>query len=450
MAVEPHRPGTVGLLVGAGALTAAWIAAGSAPGASTATAAEAPALESLRLPNTITGQRGRARLLVGLRSDSAVRLTFQIEDLRRKRLVRTIRESRVRRAGRTYVRIDAVTDRGFQLRAGAYRLRVRARDAQGRLSNELSKNFRLRLKAPRGRFDAYTIPRLTGLRRGLPTQAAGQVVAALAPGGRAVRAGLRKGDVILTLNGRRTATAGAMLAARRGLPANRGVKVRYARRGVVTQAIITPRPDWTRAPDYGPSLTVITRREPKVFAWAFAQVQARIDSGQYAAAAAELARWPKGRRSSAPGRLLQGNLRLALGREKQALSSYNQALAKDGKIAAASFGRGIVLSRQERHRPASAAFKAARAADPRSAPAAAFHAYALLRAGDAAGALEAANRAVGLDRYYPDAYVPRGIALLELGRKKEGMISLRRGLLDTTDGRRADSLIRTYLEPNDP
>ena len=449
MDAETTRPPVVRLLVAAGAVTAA-VLVGAAPAPEGARAAQAPALDSLRLPNTVSGARGRTRLLVGVRSDSRVRLTIQIEDLARKRLVRTIRETRVRRAGRTYVRIAAVSDRGFQLPGGAYRLRVRARDTEGRLSNELRKNFRLQLKTPRGRFDAYTVPRLKGLRRGLPTQAAGQVVAALAPRGRAVRAGLRKGDVILALNGRRTATPGAMLAARRSLPANREVKVRYVRKGVTTQALITPRPDWTKAPNYGPSLAVITRREPKVFAWAFARVQVQIDSGQLAAAAATLGSWPAGRRRSAPGRLLQGNLRLALGRQKPALSSYNQALAKDRQISAASFGRGIVLSRQDRHRLATRAFELARAADPQSAPAAAFHAYALLRAGDNAGALEAANQAVALDRFYADSHLPRGIALLALKRKKEGMIALRRGLLDTADAKRADSLIRTYLEPNDP
>lgn len=449
MAAEPTRPPVARLLVAAGVVTVA-IVLGAGPEAEQARAAQAPALDSLRLPNTVSGARGRTRLLVGVRSDSQVRLTIQIEDLARKRLVRTIRETRVRRAGRTYVRIAAVSDRGFQLPGGVYRLRVRARDTRGRLSNELSKNFRLQLKAPRGRFDAYTVPRFKGLRRGLPTQAAGQVVAALAPRGRAVRAGLRKGDVILALNGRRTATPGAMLAARRSLPANRAVKVRYVRKGVTTQALITPQPDWTKAPNYGPSLAVITRREPKVFAWAFAQVQAQIDSGQLNAAARTLSSWPAGRRKAAPGRLLQGNLRLALGRQKPALSSYNQALAKDPRIAAASFGRGIVLSRQERHRPASRAFESARAADARSAPAAAFHAYALLRAGDNEGALEAANQAVALDRFYADSHLPRGIALLALDRKKEGMIALRRGLLDTADPKRADTLIRTYLEPNDP
>ena len=444
----PHRPSPLRPTLAVGLVVAVSAVAGG--GAEPARGADPPTLDSLRLPKTVTGPRGRARLLVGVRSDARVRLTIQLEDVARKRLVRTLRDRRLRRTGRAYVRLDAVSDRGFQLRAGVYRLRVRARDNRGRLSNELTQNFRLALKAPRGRFDAYTIPRLQGLRRGLPTQAPGQVVAALAPGGSAVRAGLRKGDVVLALNGRRTATAGAMLAARRGLPANRPVKIRYVRRGVTTDALITPRPDWTAAPDYRPALAVITRREPRVFAWAFAKVQVLIDRGELDAAAAEMRRWPSGRRTSAPGKLLQGNLRLALRRQKPALSSFNQALARDPAIAAASFGRGIVLSRQERHALASRAFEAARAADPRSAAAAAFHAYALLRAGENAGALDAANQAVALDRFYADSHLPRGIALLALDRKPEGMIALRRGLLDTADATRAEGLIRTYLEPNDP
>ena len=160
-----------------------------------------------------------------------------------------------RRAGRAYVRVEAVDDSGFQLLKGAYRLRVQAAGADGRISRALEAPFRLKLTLPRGQFDAYTVPLLPAFRRqaGAAADAQGQLVAVVGPKGAAATAGIRRGDIITAVNGKSVATraAGPSRCARcrpRSPPRSNVV-----RRGQPLAVQVTPKPDWEKAPDYAAS-----------------------------------------------------------------------------------------------------------------------------------------------------------------------------------------------------
>jgi hypothetical protein len=127
-------------------------------------AAGPPKLSSLRLPAVVTAQQGHARFLVGVRLSSPAKLTVQVTSSA-GRVVQARTDASARRAGRSYLRIEAVDTRGFQLLQGAYNLRIQATDDAGRTSNAVQGPFRLRLTTPRGLFDAYTVPLWRAFRR---------------------------------------------------------------------------------------------------------------------------------------------------------------------------------------------------------------------------------------------------------------------------------------------
>lgn len=414
-----------------------------------APAAAPPKLTSLRLPATVSAQQGHARFLVGVKLSAPAKLTVQVLSSAGK-VVQARTDATVRRAGRAYLRVEAVDTRGFQMLQGSYTVRIQATDAQGRASAPLQGPFRLKLTPPRGLFDAYTVPLWRAFRRQAGTTTPGQLVAVVGPKGVVATAGLRRGDVITSLNGTSVARPGAWQTALRALPAQKTVAIQYVRKGQPVTASIQPKPDWEAAPDYAKSLAVAVKREPKVIAYGVAQARQLIDAGKLADAKAVVDAWPALWRTTAPGQLVQGDLEAKAGRWKQALGFYNRARKKDATLAAAEFGRGLALSELNRTNPAIVAFGAAATLDPTDASAFGFRAYALLQADRDADALAAARQAVALDARYADGFVPFGIALIATGDKPAGVKALRRGLVLLEEPDRADQLIAEHLDPADP
>jgi len=399
------------------------------------------------MPKKVTGQRGHGRILVGVRLSRAGTVTAQIASLKDGVLRRTVTQERRHPKGRAFLRIDAIGDDGFQLSQGVYRITLSATDPRGRLSNELTRNFRLKLTPPRGRFDAYTVPLLPAFRRENPV---GQLIAVVGPGGAVADAGIRRGDIVTRIGTRWITGPGSLARAQRALLANRAVKVRIIRGGKLIIVKMTPKPDWTAPPDFERSLRVATGREPNDFAVHYARVSQLIDVGKLQGAERLKGAWRRSWRSSAPSHYLDGRILLAEGRDKPALGAYIRATKRDPSFAKAFFGQGSALSSLQKRTRAVTAFDKAAGLDPRDAAAPAFAAYVLIGKNDFGTALERANQAVQIDPLYPDAHIPRGIALLGRNQRAPGLQALRRGLLDLDSTPRAERIIDENLEPADP
>ncbi len=93
-------------------------------------------------------------------------------------------------------------------------------------------------------------------------------------------------------------------------------------------------------------------------------------------------------------------------------------------------------------------FQAAVTADPGSAVAQAFLAYALISANQYEPAIAAATQASALDPRYEDGPIALGLALIGSGQKARGVAHLKKGLLFMSDQKRADQLIAENLDPN--
>lgn len=421
-------------------------------GITAASAVSAPTLDSLRLPKQIAAQQGHARFLVGVRLSEPARLTVQVVSAKDQAVVQSFTDTTARPAGRSYMRIEAVDNLGYQLPAAAYRLRIQAIGNNGEVGRMIEGSFRLRLNPAHGRFDAYAVP-LWKVVRGqnrLGARIRGQFVAVVGPRGAVAQAGIRRGDVITHIGGTAVDTPGAYATALRAMPAEKPVAVTYVRRGQTVETEVTPRPDWEAAPNYAASLSVATRREPRSLALAFARVSEQLDDDKVAEARALLRAWPRAWRLSPPGQYLDGRLQASGDRWKQALGAYNRALKKDATVAAVELGRAIALIEMGNARRAIGVLKSAERIDPKDAEIAGYQAYAYLRAELGARAVPAAQRAVSLDRFYADGYLPLGIALLGLDQRAPGVQALRRGLILLEDAERANRLIATYLNPTDP
>ncbi len=429
------------------------VALAQAPAAPPATApapVAAPSLDSLRLPKVVTAQQGHARFLVGVRLATPARLTVQVLRAKDGSVARTSTDATARAAGRSYLRVEAIDSGNFQLLKGAYRLRIQATDDQGRVSPAVEAPFRLRLTTPRGLFTAYTIPLWRTFRRQAGTGAPGQLVAVVAPKGAVAQAGIRRGDVITSIDGHAVATPGAWTAALRALPAEKDVAVELVRAGAPLSVTLTARPDWEAAPDYAPALAVATRRDPKNIAYAVARARQLVESGEPRAARALVTGWPTSWRASAPGQLVQAEILRADSRWKQALGAYNRARRRDPGMAAAEFGRGLAYQELDKTALSAVAFRAAGRLDPADPGAAGFRAYALLGLDRTADAVAEGRRAVGLDPRYADAFLPLGIGLLAQGERSAGVRFLRRGLILLEEPERAGRLISEHLDPADP
>lgn len=415
-------------------------------------AAAEPNLESLRLPKTITAQQGHARFLVGARLSEPARLAIRLIDPKDDSTVQTLVDESPRPEGRQYVRIEAVDDRGFQLPAGPYIVRMQALSASGEVGNMLQRGFRLRLSAPHGRFDAYTVPlwRIFRSQEAIPRAIEGQYVAVVGPGGAVADAGIRRGDVITRIGAREVDTPGAYATALRAINAERPVPVTYVRDGEVVETEVTTEPDWQAAPDYGASLRVATRREPRSMALAFARVREHLDGDRIAQADAVLDDWSAGWRRSAPGQYLRGEILAAAERWLPALGAYNRAAKGEKRVARIHLGRAIALIEHGKPRRAVGMLALGERIDPKDAEIAGYQGYAFLRARLPERAVAAGQRAVRLDKYFADGYIPFGVALLDQDRRAPGVKALRRGLILLEDQARAARLISAYLNPTDP
>src|SRR5262249_1134717 len=160
-----------------------------------------------------------------------------------KRLLRTVTAASIHKAGRVYFEIEATTEQRFQLPAATYRVTVQATDALNRTSNTLTGTMRLKLTTPRGVSDAYTVPLFPSLAKQQRVPAGGELVAAVAPKGLAVTAGMRRGDIITSVNGVVSATPGGYAKAVRLLPANQPIVVETHRAAQVFPFPITFKPD---------------------------------------------------------------------------------------------------------------------------------------------------------------------------------------------------------------
>lgn len=426
------------------------VAVGQAPAPATPATPAAPALDSLRMPKVVTAQQGHARFLVGVRLATASRLTIQVLRRPAGTVVQSTTDATARRAGRAYVRVEAVDSQGFQLLKGAYTIRIQATDAEGRVSSAVAAPFTLRLTAPRGKFTGYTIPLWRAFRRQAGTPAAGQLVAVVGPKTPLATAGIRRGDVITSINGVEVGSPGAWATALRSLPADTEVTVELVRDGAPLTLPLRPGPDWEAVPDYAKSLVVATRREPRSLALAVARARQLVETGKVVEAQALMARWPASWRASAPGHLVAAEAAGRRGRWKQALGAYNRARKADPTMAAAEFGRGLALSELDRTAPSALAFRSAGRLDPADPAAAGFRAYALLALDRGTEALAEAQRAVRLDVRYADGFLPLGIGLLAAGDKPGGVRMLRRGLILLEEPDRAGRLIAQHLDPTDP
>lgn len=441
----------------AAAVPATTAPATTAPPASTApsttapgTTSPPPGLVSLRIANTISAQQGHARFLVGVRLSTPAKLTVQVINATTGKVVQTTTDTTDRDAGRAYVRVEATDSSGYQLLAGGYKIRVQTTDAQGRVSAPLQKAFTLKLTSPRGLFDAYTIPLWPALRRQMAATVGGQLVAVVGVKGKVATAGIRRGDIITSMDGKDVTKPGAWMAALRALPGDRAVVIQFTRAGVAMNATLEASPDWTPAPDYTASLKVAVKRDPKILAYAVAQARQQVDAGKTAAAKTLMAGWTKAWRSGAPGEIVQGEMLAKQKLWKQSLGAFNRARAKDHTVAAAEFGRGVALSALGKTALSGVDFAAAARLDPTDPAAAGFQSYALLQGNRTADALAAAQRAVSLDPRYADAFLPYGISLIATGDKANGVVALRRGLLLLEEPDRANRLIAQHLDPTDP
>ena len=418
-----------------------------------------PKLTSLRIARKVQAQRGHARFLVGFRQNKRANVTIRLSSAQSGELVKTVTPEDPEDAGSSFFLVDATDDEGFQLPGGAYRVEIQATDSDNNVSGVLRGSFRLRLTRGRGMLDVYTIPLWTAVARQVNTGAAasqvgedgpGVLVAAVGPGGAGAKAGVRRGDAIVGLNGRAVGSPGDLSAAMRTLPGERPVVIEILRNGQRRRLTFTTPPDWSAPPDYARSLRVIRKREPRNFAWAVAQVRERIEAGEAPQARKLMQSWTASWRRSAPGHQLAGELDTLRGRHKPALGAYNRARKRDGTVAEAEFGRGVSLAALEKPQDAAAAFGAAERLDAGDPAAPAFRAYVLIRAEDNEGADQVARRAIQLDSRYADAHLPHGIALLGLERRTQGLRSLRTGLLLLDDPSRAQRLIDAHLEPATP
>ena len=423
-----------------------------APSAATAvepstTAPAAPfRLSGLRMPSRVVGQRGRARILVGVRMNRAARLTIQISEHPTGTLRRSYSDEKLRTRGRAFALLSAVNDRGFQLTPGVYRIAITAQDARGNISNELGKTFRLRLTPPRGIFDVYTVPLLPAFRR---PETKGAVVAVVAPGGPAAKAGIRRGDVITKIGPHWITTPGTLDRAKRALLGRRTITVRVRRSGELRALRMTPAPNWVSRRPYGPSLAVAARRAPDDYAIAYARISQLIDRGELELAAQVLAGLRRSWRLAAPAQFLQGRILQAQGRRKPALGAFIRATARDPQFVDALIAQGALLGSAGARARAIAAFQQAETADPHSAVAPAFEAYMHIATETFPAARVAADRALTRDLLYADAHVTRGLALLAEGEKASGLQALRRGVLDLPDQSRANQLL-AQVERYDP
>jgi hypothetical protein len=406
-----------------------------------------PNVTGLQVPTSVTAQRGHARFLVGLSLSESATVTVLISRDGNGTPVRTFTTEGTEAAGQTFLLIDAIDDRNFQLRGGRYQIRVTATDADDESSSPITATMVLKLTRARGLLDAFLVPtnapfaREAGVARD-----SGHVVAAVAPRGAAVNAGIRRGDVITKIGTRTINTPGELQSTLRQLKADKPTQVTFLRGGEERVGELALKPDWTEAPDYQRVLNIARKRDRRSRVVAYAQAKERLEAGEPAAASALRARWPVAWRKTAFGESVAGLIFEADEKHKKSLGAFNRALKKDPGLASAHFGAGVANAGLGRNDQAADEFATTAELDPGSASAHAFRAYVLIRAERPAEARDAAAQSIRLDPRYPDAHLPFGIALLALDQRQAGVKALRTGLRLLSDAGRADTLIEEHLD----
>jgi hypothetical protein len=415
-----------------------------------------PLLSGLEVPRTVGGQQGHAKLLVGVRTTTAATFTLRIVDAASKVLVKMTTTSSLHPPGRAFLLFDATSQQGYEMPDGTYELTITGTDARGRRSAALKAVFRVKLKPAHGRLDAYTVPLWPAFARQLRARPGGHLVTAVAPGGAAVAAGLRRGDVITAIGGRPVLTPGQLATALRDLPAGGAVPIDFIRPGSANapplsiRYLIAPPADYTAPPRYAASFAVILKRTAGLLAYSYAAAKDLVEEGKPDAARDMVNSWPLAWRRSAPGQLVMGDILVAQGETKGALGAYTRAAKADPSLSVPQVQRGLALATLGNIPAAGGAFAAAVRADPHDAVALGYRAYLLAATGSAAAALDLANRTIARQPNYEYGHLARGLALIALGRQQDGVTALKRGLLLSSDHTRAGQIITQYLEPNDP
>ena len=406
-------------------------------------------LRNLKVPASVSAPQGHARFLVGVRVSGPGTVTAQVFDTKGDKLVQTTTATATA-PGRVYMLLQATNQQGYQLPAGKYRIRLQASDAQSRVSNTLQKTVSLATTSPRGRLDMDLVPLWRPLARSLKLPAqGGQLVGALAPRGEAVKAGIRRGDVILSINSVPTLTTGQLQTALRGLPAGKPVDVQFRRGRAERTVKLTASPDWTPVADLSRAYAAAQNRSPKVLAVAVARALYLARTGKQADAAKLYAAWPRGWKRSAPGQFVNGRILERRKQTKPALGAYTRALARDARMGEAAMARGTILSQRGQQKAATVAFTKAAAIDPKDATAAAFEAFSMVRAELPGDALAPARSAVAIDPNLGEAKIALGLALVLNKQQARGVVALREGVTLTDNAQLATQVIDQYLEPTD-
>jgi len=118
-----------------------------------------------------------------------------------------------------------------------------------------------------------------------------------------------------------------------------------------------------------------------------------------------------------------GNVHLRAARYKEAETFYRQAVEVDSKHDDSWTGLGRALKELGRNDEALEAFQTAAGIKPRDARTHHFIAELRNKKGNHAGALEAAEKALSLDRTLAAAWYEKGFALMSLGRKSDAIIA---------------------------
>ena len=455
-ATAPATPGTGSAAVtqvtpAAPATRATTATTATAPTATTPPAANVgpPVLRNLKVPPSVSAPQGHARFLVGVRVTAPGTVTAQVFDTKGDKLVQTTTATATA-AGRVYMLLQATNQQGYQLPAGKYRIRLQASDAQSRTSNALEKTVTLAATSPRGRLDMDLVPLWRPLARSLKLPAqGGQLVGALAPRGEAVKAGIRRSDVILAINGVPTLTTGQLQTALRGLPAGKPVDVQFRRGRAERTVKLTASPDWTPVADMSRAYTAAANRSPKVLAIAVARALYLTRTGKQADAAKLYAAWPRGWRRSAPGQFVNGRILERRKQAKPALGAFTRALKRDPRMGEAAMARGTILSQRGQQKAATVAFARAATIDPKDATAAAFEAFSMVRAEAPADALVPARAAVAIEPNLGEAKIALGLALVLNKHPARGVVALREGVTLTDNAQLATQVIDQYLEAAD-
>lgn len=406
-----------------------------------------PNVTGLQVPTSVTAQRGHARFLVGLSLSESATVTVLISRDGNGTPVRTFTTEGTEPAGQTFLLIDAIDDRNFQLRGGRYQIRVTATDADDESSSPITATMVLKLTRARGLLDAFLVPTDTPFAREAGVaRDSGHVVAAVAPRGAAVNAGIRRGDVITKIGTRTINTPGELQSTLRQLKADKPTPVTFLRGGEERVGELALKPDWTEAPEYQRVLNIARKRDRRSRVVAYAQAKERLEAGEPGTASDLRARWPAFWRKTAFGESVAGLIFEADEKHKKSLGAFNRALKKDPGLASAHFGAGVANAGLGRNDQAADEFATAAELDPGSASARAFRAYVLIRAERPAEARDAAAQSIRLDPRYADAHLPFGIALLALDQRQAGVKALRTGLRLLSDAVRADTLIEEHLD----